>query len=282
MVKGGHARGNVPRGCAEVDEGPAFALRIPWPNGRNANFHFERGGDSVAGFEAVIFGRMPMGMQVDKSGKVHQTFRVDDGSAAQCARRYGGNFAARDADAANRIEAGGRIHYAAVGNHQIVALAVKRRGGGKAEREKADRHGSLLLMDDITILILGDPAEAALKRLDLGPGVTIKISKTAEEFGPALAAARVLYSCTGSRVEIKLVLDGAPGLEWIQTRSAGLDSVLFPELVASPIPLTNGSGVFSQSLGEFVIAGALYFAKDMPRMLRDKAAHRWEVFTVPN
>jgi phosphoglycerate dehydrogenase-like enzyme len=46
------------------------------------------------------------------------------------------------------------------------------------------------------------------------------------------------------------------------------------------VPLTNGSGAFSQSLGEFVMCGALYFAKDLPRMLRSKAARHWDMFDV--
>jgi phosphoglycerate dehydrogenase-like enzyme len=51
-------------------------------------------------------------------------------------------------------------------------------------------------------------------------------------------------------------------------------------LIESPIPLTNGRGSFSQSLGEFVMCGALYFAKDLPRMLRAKAERRWIAFDV--
>ncbi|MES1257392.1 MAG: D-2-hydroxyacid dehydrogenase, partial [Acidobacteriota bacterium] len=136
-------------------------------------------------------------------------------------------------------------------------------------------------MDQITVVVLGDPAESALKKLDaLGPGVTLKIAKTADGLGDALADARVLYSCIGNRQEIARIVERAPKLEWIQSRSAGLDSFLTPELIESPIPLTNGSGVFSQSLGEFVIAGALYFAKDMARMLRSKGERRWDVFDV--
>ncbi len=50
-------------------------------------------------------------------------------------------------------------------------------------------------------------------------------------------------------------------LRWIHSRAAGLDNFLFPELVESEILLTNGRGVFSASLGEFVLAAILYFAK---------------------
>jgi len=50
--------------------------------------------------------------------------------------------------------------------------------------------------------------------------------------------------------------------------------------VDSPVPLTNGRGVFSQSLGEFVIGAALFFAKDFRRMLRNQAAGEWGQFDV--
>ncbi len=43
------------------------------------------------------------------------------------------------------------------------------------------------------------------------------------------------------------------GVQWIHSRSAGLEQVLFPELIKSEVILTNGSGVFSPSLGEFAL-----------------------------
>lgn len=76
------------------------------------------------------------------------------------------------------------------------------------------------------------------------------------------------------------LLAQTPNLKWIHSRSAGLDSLLFPALIESPVPLTNGRGVFSQSLGEFVLAAVLYFAKDFRRMIRNQEAGRWEQFNV--
>ena len=35
----------------------------------------------------------------------------------------------------------------------------------------------------------------------------------------------------------------ASRVEWVHSRAAGLDSLLFSELVDSPVPLTNGRGV---------------------------------------
>jgi phosphoglycerate dehydrogenase-like enzyme len=71
-----------------------------------------------------------------------------------------------------------------------------------------------------------------------------------------------------------------PNVEWVHSRSAGLDGVLFPELVESPVRLTNASGVFSESLGEFVVGAILYFAKDLRRMIRNQAAGAWEPFDI--
>jgi ABC-type sulfate transport system permease component len=62
--------------------------------------------------------------------------------------------------------------------------------------------------------------------------------------------------------------------------AAGLDNLLFPALVESPVPLTNSRGVFSQSLGEFVMGAVLFFAKDFPRMVRNQEAGVWQAFDI--
>ena len=136
-------------------------------------------------------------------------------------------------------------------------------------------------MAEITLAVLGDPSEPTLKRLaELGPDVRIKVGRSAEELLPELADARVLFNWFGGRSQAEAIFAAAPKLEWIHARYAGLDNLLFPALIESPIPLTNGSGVFSQSLGEFVILGALYFAKYVPRMLKSKADRHWDTFDV--
>src|SRR5258707_272972 len=62
----------------------------------------------------------------------------------------------------------------------------------------------------------------------------------------------------------------------VHSRSAGLERTLFPELIASDVIMTNGSGVFSPSLGEFALGAILYFAKDFRRMIRSQMAGVWE------
>lgn len=127
------------------------------------------------------------------------------------------------------------------------------------------------------VLVLTKEDDPQLKMLS---GVPHAVGHTAEEVRQAAQDAAAILHWSGPREELRCVFLEAPQVRWIHSRSAGLDGVLFPELVESAVPLTNGSGVFSQSLGEFAMAMVLYFAKDFPRTLRNQRAGRWEPFDV--
>ena len=100
------------------------------------------------------------------------------------------------------------------------------------------------------------------------------------ELTPEARQAEVILHWFGPREPFRDIFLACPRVRWVHSRSAGLDRILFPELVQSPVPLTNGTGVFSQSLGEFALAAMLYFAKDFRRMLRNQEAGQWEEFDV--
>jgi len=136
-------------------------------------------------------------------------------------------------------------------------------------------------MDDNTVLVLADPTEPQLTMLaDLPEKTGIAVGKSLEAFERAAPDADVIFNWSGTRALLHDVFRITPKVRWVHSRSAGLDSLLFPELVESPVPLTNGSGVFSLSLGEFALAAILYFAKDFRRMIRNQMAGRWEQFDV--
>jgi len=127
------------------------------------------------------------------------------------------------------------------------------------------------------VLVLTDSDDPQLRMLKDLPHV---VGNRLDDFSQAAKEAAAIFYWSGSRDLLRSVLLACPSVRWVHSRSAGLDSLLFPELVESDIPLTNGSGVFSQSLGEFALAMILYFAKDFPRMLRNRGAHRWEQFDL--
>ena len=136
-------------------------------------------------------------------------------------------------------------------------------------------------MDNDTILVLADPNEPQLRKLaELPPETSIAVGKSTEAFERAAPDATVIFSWSLSGKLLRDAFHMAPRVRWVHTRAAGLDNLLFPELVASPAVLTNGSGVFSHSLGEFVVGAILYFAKDFRRLVRNQMAGRWEPFDV--
>src|SRR5271168_4835256 len=107
-------------------------------------------------------------------------------------------------------------------------------------------------MKNITLLVLSDPADRQLGMLDQLPKSTnIAVGNKPEAFHNLAPEARVLCNWSGGRKLVEQVWPMAPRLEWVHSRAAGLDGLLFPALVESPALLTNGRGVFSQSLGEF-------------------------------
>jgi phosphoglycerate dehydrogenase-like enzyme len=92
--------------------------------------------------------------------------------------------------------------------------------------------------------------------------------------------ATVILQWSGTRELLRAIFPRCGKLGWIHSMAAGVDKLLFPELVESTIQLTNSSGVFSASLGEFALAAILYFAKDFRRMVRNQIAGIWEQFDV--
>jgi phosphoglycerate dehydrogenase-like enzyme len=118
------------------------------------------------------------------------------------------------------------------------------------------------------------------RQLEMLAGVPHAVAGTLEALKETAGKAEVILHWSGPREQLRAAFLAAPNVRWVHSRSAGLDNILFSELVESPVPLTNGSGVFSPSLGEFALAAILYFAKDLRRMLRNQEAGRWEQFDV--
>jgi phosphoglycerate dehydrogenase-like enzyme len=96
----------------------------------------------------------------------------------------------------------------------------------------------------------------------------------------AMQNVEVILQWSGTREMLREAFAGCPSLRWIHSRFVGVDSYLFPELVKSDVVLTNAKGVYSASLGEFVLAAILYFAKDIPRLQRNQAAGAWAPFEM--
>jgi phosphoglycerate dehydrogenase-like enzyme len=122
------------------------------------------------------------------------------------------------------------------------------------------------------------PHLSLLKKLPAG--VEAVTGNSPDAFADVIADVDVVMNGMGTGDTFRIVFPQAKRLRWVHSLSAGVENVLTPEMIASPTPLTNARGVFAESLGEFVIAAALFFAKDLRRMRRSQAAGKWDQFDV--
>jgi len=87
--------------------------------------------------------------------------------------------------------------------------------------------------------------------------------------------ADVLVNCFQPLSFFREVFLMAPKLQWAHSLSVGVENSLFPELVASPVPLTNARGAYSRALAEFVVGASLFFNKQFDHMRRQQSEGRW-------
>ncbi|WP_433293141.1 D-2-hydroxyacid dehydrogenase [Pseudonocardia sp. CA-142604] len=108
----------------------------------------------------------------------------------------------------------------------------------------------------------------------------VRTPEQRERFEKMLDAAEALYGIPDDRpAELRRAVEANPGLRWVHTMAAGggahvkaagltheqLDRVIF----------TTSAGVHAAPLTEFVLLGLLAGAKNLPKLLVEKAAHRW-------
>jgi len=135
-------------------------------------------------------------------------------------------------------------------------------------------------MAEINLLVTDNSQADYLKPLgQLPDSVRVTISDQLPTLQAAAPQTDIILIPHDSRL-LEAILPMATRLRWMHSLSAGVEAVLFPELVANPVVLTNSRGVFKRPLAEFVITAALYFAKDLPRMLRNQKARVYERYDV--
>lgn len=67
----------------------------------------------------------------------------------------------------------------------------------------------------------------------------------------------------------------AERLQWIHATSAGVDQLLFDDLRASDVTVTNARGFFDRAIAEYVLGVMLAFAKDTRANITYQQQHKW-------
>ena len=98
---------------------------------------------------------------------------------------------------------------------------------------------------------------------------------TADTLADALDGADVLLVWDFFSDALKEAWPHAGSLRWVHVAAAGVDTLLFDDLVDSDVVVTNSRGIFDRPIAEFVLGAILAFAKDVPTSLQLQREHEW-------
>lgn len=135
-------------------------------------------------------------------------------------------------------------------------------------------HGHLTERPVVTALFAaGEDPPPALKPLDAS--AEVRVVSDAAALRRALPDTDVLVVWDFRTTVLQQAWSSAARLRWLHACSAGVDAVLFPELVGSDVTVTNARGVFDRPMAEYVLGLLLAFAKDLPRTLDLQRREQW-------
>jgi len=117
---------------------------------------------------------------------------------------------------------------------------------------------------------LSDEAAAAIEAV--APGIRVLRAATREEAEGLVEQADVIYGTKLSGAAAAR----ARRLKWVHAPAAGVDRLLSPELVASPVVVTCSRGLHAHSLSEHAFALMLALARRLHDFEEDRRHRRWQ------
>ena len=126
------------------------------------------------------------------------------------------------------------------------------------------------------VIVLGEAADPPPGIEVAERDVRLRYAVGTEQLAASGADADAVYFWDGDREELAAAWASLGRVRWIQTASAGVDGLLFPDLVGSDVVVTNARGVFDEPIAEWVIGMLLAFSTDTPTTLSLQREARWE------
>lgn len=113
------------------------------------------------------------------------------------------------------------------------------------------------------VAVLGSPSVAPPAYVDeLDDRVKLRYADEGS-LPDAVEGARAVLVWDYFSTALRDVWPRAGSVEWVHVAAAGVDTLLFDELVESDVVVTNARGVFDRPIAEFVLASILARAKDL-------------------
>lgn len=132
--------------------------------------------------------------------------------------------------------------------------------------------GKAVRPDHFTIVTRSGLPDFARERIRaFAPQSEVRICGSAQEFRSEIARANVIYGWF-SRED----LAAAHELRWIQYTAAGVENILWPELVESPVVLTNMQRIYAPAISETVIGLLLALTRGITTYSIQTRDHLWK------
>ncbi len=104
---------------------------------------------------------------------------------------------------------------------------------------------------------------------------------SAESDGGHGASADALHAIRDAEVYVGYgftpdLFAAASRLRWVHSASAGVGSLLFPEIVQSDVLVTNSAGIYAVPIAEYVVGGILALLRGLDLAMAAKMHRRWD------
>jgi phosphoglycerate dehydrogenase-like enzyme len=116
---------------------------------------------------------------------------------------------------------------------------------------------------------------AANVPLPAAEGCELRLITTRDQLTADAADAEIVYAWEPRLDWLRTRWGWSSRLRWVASASAGVDYLLFPELVASDVILTNAAGIFDEPMAEYALALISGVCADLPGTIRLQAQRRW-------
>ena len=132
--------------------------------------------------------------------------------------------------------------------------------------------GTGAALDHLKIATRDETAHQNQEKIQgISPDVELKFCSSESDFRREVADAQAIYG-RFSRDDLK----AAKQLRWIQWSAAGVERTLYPELVESPIVLTNMQRMYGPAISESAIGLLLALAHGINRYALQTREHVWK------
>ena len=103
------------------------------------------------------------------------------------------------------------------------------------------------------------------------PQHTFLHARNNEEALQSIGAADVLFTA----VLRPNIFEAARTLQWIHSPAAGLEAMLFPAIIQSPVIITNSRGLSAETIAEHVLAVVLALFRKLPMAVDSQRSREW-------